>query len=177
MWLKNCITISFRCVGIDKIPDLKKESVCSIQFCCNISKMMFQVQIFIRSNAKIFNRICGIESFSTKFNLNFFFSLWCLKITNSAFCTFGEFVLAFNQSVMFVISRFTYLFNLVVDLLKWIRFVSSVKWWTLENFIAWFKSLIYVKDKTGPRTKSWGIPNKTEARFKSWLFIETNCFL
>ena len=28
------------------------------------------------------------------------------------------------------------------NLLKWSKFVSSAKWWTLQNFKGWFKSLI-----------------------------------
>ena len=54
---------------------------------CNVINMIFPVQIFINSNAKIFSRINGIESFSTKFNLNFavyIFSL-CLKIYRLSF--------------------------------------------------------------------------------------------
>ena len=43
----------------------------AIQFYCNISNMMFPVQFFINSNTNIFNRICGIASFSSKINLNF----------------------------------------------------------------------------------------------------------
>ena len=71
MWVKNCIIDSFQCVNIDKIPDLKKKSIYSIQFYCNIGNMMFPFQIFINFIAKIFKRICGIESFSAKFNLSF----------------------------------------------------------------------------------------------------------
>ena len=70
MWVKDCVIDSFQCVNIDKIPDLKKESIC-LQFYCNIRNMVFPVQTFINSNAKILNRICVIESFSIKFNLNF----------------------------------------------------------------------------------------------------------
>ena len=71
MWVKDCVINSFHCVGIGKIPDLKKEGICSIQFYCNIRNMVFPIQIFINSNAKTFNRICWVELFSIKFNLNF----------------------------------------------------------------------------------------------------------
>ena len=64
MWVKDCIIYGFRSVDIDKIPDLKRESIFSIQFYCNIRNMVFAVQIFINPNVKIFNRICGIESLS-----------------------------------------------------------------------------------------------------------------
>ena len=82
MWIKDCIIDSFQCVNIDKIPDLKKKSICSIQFYCNTRNMMFPFQIFIYSNAKIFKRICGIELFSTKFNLNFTVYLLSLVFKN-----------------------------------------------------------------------------------------------
>ena len=68
MGVKDCIIDSFQCVDIDEIRDLKKESIFSIQFYCNIRNMVFPVQIFINSNTKIFNRICGIESFSVNLN-------------------------------------------------------------------------------------------------------------
>ena len=97
---------------------------------------------------------------------NFF--LWCLKITNSVFWTFREILFAFSQSVTFI-SRFTYLLSLNI---YWSRFVSSAKWWTFQNFIAWFKSLIFIKSKRRPRTEPWGTPYKTETRFEP--FIETN---
>ena len=41
----------------DKIPDLKKDKICSIQFYFNIRNMIFPVQIFINFNVKIFNKI------------------------------------------------------------------------------------------------------------------------
>ena len=57
MWVKDCI------VEIDKIQ-IKRESIFSIQFYCNIRNMVFAVQIFINPNVKIFNSICGTESLS-----------------------------------------------------------------------------------------------------------------
>ena len=121
--------------------------------------MMFPVQIFINCNVKIFNRISRIESFSTKLNLYFivYLFLWCLKITNSVFCTFGEILC-------------TYLLSLVINLQKWSRFVPSAKPWTFQNFIGWFKSLLYNKNR-GPRTEPWGTPYKTEARFEHGHFL------
>ena len=136
-------------------------------FYFNTRNMMFPVQIFISSNAKLFNKICGTEPFSTKFNLNFTAYLLLL--------VFKNYQLSFLHiwpSVKFFISRFTYLLGLVViDLLKWSTSVSSAK------FIAWFNSLIYIKNKRGPRTESLGTLYKAEARFEVWPFIETNCFL
>ena len=66
----------------DKIPDLKKDQICSIQFYFNIRNMIFPVQIFINFNVKIFNKICEIESFSTKFNLDFTVYLLSLVFKN-----------------------------------------------------------------------------------------------
>ena len=79
---QNCIIDRLQCVDIDKIPDLKKKSICSIQFYLNIRNLMFPFQIFINSNAKIFKRICGIGSFSTKFNFNFTVYLLSLVFKN-----------------------------------------------------------------------------------------------
>ena len=63
MWVKDCIIDGFRSVEIDKIQ-IKRESIFSIQFYCNIRNMVFAVQIFINPNVKIFNSICGTESLS-----------------------------------------------------------------------------------------------------------------
>ena len=71
MWVKDCVVNSFQCVDINKILDLKKECIGTIHIYCNISNMVFPVQIFISSNTKLFNKICRIESFSTKFDANF----------------------------------------------------------------------------------------------------------
>ena len=42
-------------------------------------------------------------------------------------CTFREILFAFNQTVKFFISRFTYLLNFAIDLLKRSKFVSTAK--------------------------------------------------
>ena len=61
--------------------------------------MMFSFQISINSNAKIFDKIIGVEMFSSKLNRNSTasFILWYLKIINSGFRTFREIFFAFNQ--------------------------------------------------------------------------------
>ena len=81
--VKDCIINSFQCIDIDKIPDLKKENICFIQFYCNI-RNMFPVQIFINFNAQILNRICRIELFS-EFNLHFIVYLLSLVFKNYQF--------------------------------------------------------------------------------------------
>ena len=71
MSVKDCIIDSFQWVDIDKIPDLRNESIYSIQFCCNIRNMMFP---FLKCSSILMPRyltICGMESFSTKFNHHF----------------------------------------------------------------------------------------------------------
>ena len=71
MWVKDCVVNSFQCVDINKILDLKKECIGTIHIYCNISNMVFPVQIFINSNTKLFNKICRIESFYNNFYANF----------------------------------------------------------------------------------------------------------
>ena len=38
------------------------------------------------------------------------------------------------------------------------RLVSSAKWWTLQNFVVWYRSFIYNKNRRGPRIDPWGTP-------------------
>ena len=45
-----------------------------------------------------------------------------------------------------------------------IGWVSSGKYWTLQNFIAWFRSFIYDKNSMGPRTDPWGTTQFMAAR-------------
>ena len=65
----------------------------------------------------------------------FFFLYW--KITSSVFLTSSEIL-----SIRFFVARLIYLLNLLTDLLKGRRTVSSSKWWTLQNFKAWFVYII-----------------------------------
>ena len=64
-------------------------------------------------------------------------------------------------------SRLTYLLSLLTDLLRWSGFVSFEKWWTLQNFKAWFKSLIYIRNDNGLKNDPWGTPNFTSASLES----------
>ena len=64
---------SFQCVDIGKIPDLKRTAFAlynvigvSVTLC-----LQFTFLSVLMTNAKIFNRIYGIESLSTKFYLDF----------------------------------------------------------------------------------------------------------
>ena len=89
--------------------------------------------------------------------------LQCLKITGSVFFTFNDILFAFNHTVKFFMSWLTSSFSLATDLLKWIRLVSSE-----QILIAWFRLLMYIKIKSGPRTEPEGTLYKTETRFDSW---------
>ena len=51
--------------------------------------------------------------------------------------------------------------------------MSSAKWWTLQNFIAWLKSFVCNKHRRGPRTDPWGIPQFMAARSDEDPFIVT----
>lgn len=44
--------------------------------------------------------------------------------------------------------------------------MPSKKAWTLQNLMAWFKSLTEIKNKGGPRTESCRIPNSFSARLE-----------
>ena len=72
-------------------------------------------------------------------------SLFCLdlKITISVFLTLSEILFAFNQLTRCFKSALTSLFSFLIELLRHNRLVSSAKWWTLQNFIAWLRSFIY----------------------------------
>ena len=94
-----------------------------------------------------------------------------LKITISVFFTLSEILFAFNQLTRCFKSALTSLFSFLIELLRHKRLVSSAKWWTLRNFIAWLRSFIYSKNRRGPRTDPWGKPRFKAARPDSHPFI------
>ena len=55
--------------------------------------------------------------------------------------------------------------------------VSSVNKWKGSNFEALGKSLIYNKNKKGPRTDPRGTPQVTDGESVSWPLTHTNCSL
>ena len=61
----------------------------------------------------------------------------------------------------------------MIELLRYNRLVSSAKWWTLHNFIAWSRSFMYNKDRSGPRPDPWGTPQFIIARPDSYPFVDT----
>ena len=86
-------------------------------------------------------------------------SLFCLdlKITISVFLTLSEILFAFNQLTRCFKSALTSLFSFLIELLWHNRLVPSAKWWTLQNFIAWFGSFIYNKNIDWLLTYVWEV--------------------
>ena len=106
-------------------------------------------------------------------------SFFCLdlKITISFFFTLNEVLFAFNPLTRCFKSVLTSLFNFLIQLLTYKTLVSSAKWWTLQKFIAWLRSLIYDKNRRGPRTDPWGTPQFIVVRPESKPFIYLKYFL
>ena len=102
-------------------------------------------------------------------------SFFCLdlKITISVFFTLSEILFAFNQLTRCFKSALTCLFSFLIELLRHNRLVSSAKWWTLQNFIAWLRSFIYNKNSRGPKTDPWGTPQFIVVRPESKPFMDT----
>ena len=125
---------------------------------------------------------CRYLTLSVRYNLlphNFIFTSLSsffyldLRITISVFFTMSEILFAFNQLTSCFKSALTSLFSFLIELLRHKRLVSSAKWWTLQNFIAWLRSFIYSKNRRGPRTDPWGTPQFKAARPDSYPFIDT----
>ena len=53
------------------------------------------------------------------------------------------------------------------------KLVSSAKWCTLLNFMAWFRSLMYIRKSSGPRTEPCGTPNSIKALSDFWPLTVT----
>ena len=70
-----------------------------------------------------------------------------LKITISVFFTLSEILFAFNQFAICFKSALTSLISFLAELLRHKRLVSSAKWRTLQNFIAWLSSFIYSENR------------------------------
>ena len=96
-------------------------------------------------------------------NFNFILPSNCfcldLKITSSVFLTLSEILLALSQYNRFFKSILTSLLSFLIDLPKYNKLVSSAKWCTLQNFIAWLRSFMYNKNRRGPRTEPWVTPH------------------
>ena len=134
-----------------------------------------KLQVF-NTFSRVYIVFYGIYNLIFKSPSNFF----CLnlKITISVFLTLREILFAFNQLTRCFKSALTSLFNFLMELLRHKRLVSSAKWWTLQNFIAWLRSFIYSKNRSGPRTDPWGMPQFKATRPDSihiHLWIHTDC--
>ena len=57
------------------------------------------------------------------------------------------------------------------------KLVSSAKWCNLLNFMAWFRSLMYIRKRSGPRTEPCGTPNSVKGLLDFWPLTVTCCFL
>ena len=57
---------------------------------------------------------------------------------------------------------------------EYYKLVSSAKWCTLQNFIAWLRSVMYNTDKKISRKEPWHTAQFISASPKSQPFIETN---
>ena len=66
-----------------------------------------------------------------------------------SFFTLNEILFDFNQLTRSLKSALTSLLSLLIELLRDNRLVPQVKWWTLQNFIAWSRSFIYNKNRRG----------------------------
>ena len=90
------------------------------------------------------------HDFIFKLPSNFF----CLdfKDYHFSFFTLSEVLFAFNQLTRCFKSPLTSLCSFLIELLRHNRLVSSAKWWTSQNFIAWFRSYIYNKKSRDPWT-------------------------
>ena len=54
--------------------------------------------------------------------------------------------------------------------------VSSAKRKKEKNFDEFGKSLMQIRNKSGPKTDPWGTPQDMSHREEEWPFTETNCF-
>ena len=89
---------------------------------------------------------------------------------NSVLLTFSEILFALSQFVKFFKSKLIALFNFLTESLICRRFVSLAKWRTWQCLMAVFKSLMLIRNNSGPRTESakcgdkeiiqssWGMP-------------------
>ena len=62
------------------------------------------------------------------------------------------------------------------DLLILNTFVSSAKWWTLQCFVAIWKSYMHISKSSDPNTDPWGTPLVIGHIFEFKPLIETDCF-
>ena len=99
------------------------------------------------------------------------------KITKFDLSIFNESLFAHSQLKTFSSSELIKLSSMFMSLCWKDKFASSAKRWKSRSFEQLWKSLTYIKNKSGPSTDPWGTPQDT-----AWVseFIaprETNCDL
>ena len=94
----------------------------------------------------------------------------------SVLLVFKDILFALSQVVRSFTSWLICLFIFLKGYLQ-VKLVSSAKWCTLLNFKTLFKSLIYVRRNSGPRTEPCGTPNSIKALSDASPLIVTCCFL
>ena len=97
-----------------------------------------------------------------------------LKTTISVLFTFSEILFAFNQLSRCFKSSLTSLFSFLIELLRHKRLVSSAKWWTLQSFIAWWRSFLCNANSRDPNTDPWRTPQFTVVRPEPKPFMNTS---
>ena len=83
------------------------------------------------------------------------------------FLTLSKILFALSQYTRFFKSKLTSLLSSLIDLLKYNELVSSAKWCTLKDVIAWLRSFMYNKNRRGPWKEPWGIPKFISATSES----------
>ena len=94
-------------------------------------------------------------------------------------------VLLVSEDILFALSHLvgsfkSWLISLFVffkELCISSKLVLSAKWCTLLNYKAWFRSLMYIKKSSGPRTEHCGTLNSIKALSDVWPLTVTCCFL
>ena len=82
----------------------------------------------------------------------------------SVLSSFKNILLALSQLVKFFKSLFSILFSFFnSELLVYNKFVSSVRWWTLQYLIARFRSLMYKRNNKGHKMDPYGTSIGTDA--------------
>ena len=66
-------------------------------------------------------------------------------------------------------------FEFLYELTIFSKLVSSTKWYVKEFFIESFRSLMYRRNRRGPRTEPWGTPCSIFDSLELKPLIDTNC--
>ena len=94
-------------------------------------------------------------------------------------------VLLVDKDILFALSHVVRIFELRLiclfiffkEFTTSSKLVSSTKWCTLLNSMPWFRSLMYIRKSSGPRTEPCWTPNSIKALSDFWPLTITCCFL